>query len=311
MTTNIDVLTLPQAVTDLKTTVTGLASDVTTQATGLVNGIAQDVTNQVNGAVTNLTNSASGLIGGVTDKIAALQNLATSDPASIAAKLGIDTSALSGLSSNLVSQLNSQLSKVTELIPTNVDIGAFAKQGLLLENLTKTEIANIPALQPIVSAPAALKDFSYESLIKEAKGSVDSLLSKATNLAPLTAINDIKNSIGGLAAGVASGVGNVQGLIGQVANVQQLTNDVIGSAVGVVNTVGSAAQNAIEGILPANVGLGSIESNLSTINNLTQNLPGSPNLETSVTSLFGSRQASSLVNVASTNNINNNGWGEG
>lgn len=283
----IDTTQLTQSVTELNSTVTGLADNITNQATGVVNKISD---------------TASGLIGSVKDKLADLQNIATGDPAAIAAKLGIDTSALSGLSENLASQLNKELASIADSIPKNINLNAFTEQGLILENLTKEKLANLPAFQPKIPSPEALIDSSIDSVVATTKGTVDSLLAGATNLAPLTNINDITSAAGKLASGAAAGV-DLQSITDKLSEVQKAAGDVIGSSLGVLNNIGDAAQNAIDGILPATVGLGSIESNLSTINNLTQSLPGSLDLSSSVTSLFGSRQQSALTSVASTNNI--------
>ena len=81
-------------------------------------------------------------------------------------------------------------------------------------------------------------------------------------------------------------------------------NNTIGSSVGLVNNVGSLAQNTVQGLNPANFGIGSVESNFDTVNSLVQNPTKQFNsLGVSVTSQFGSKQASPLAKLVQDNNI--------
>jgi len=137
-------------------------------------------------------------------------------------------------------------------------------------------------------------------LISSKYGDVTSMLDGFTNLSPLTAINKITNPLGLLTAGadIAGGVLDVASAA--ISEASMIVNTTIGVAAGVVNTVGSLAQNAVDGIMPANIGLGSIESNSINISNITQT---QNNLGISVASQYGSLQQSPLAKLVQTNNI--------
>jgi hypothetical protein len=158
-----------------------------------------------------------------------------------------------------------------------------------------------------------LIDSALASAEQAGKSAVD-LLKGATNLSPLTDVAGIKNAIGSAAAGAVAGFGNVNAIVGQITAAQNQANAVIGSAMGVANNIGSLGQNALNTINPANVNLGSVESNLNTVKNIVQdgsNYAG--DLAKSAAAQFGSQQQSPLTKLVSDNNNNNtnNGWGAG
>jgi hypothetical protein len=76
-------------------------------------------------------------------------------PGAIAAKLGIDTSQLSGLTGKLDSKIISELQTVVKELPNNVSLTAVKEQGIILANIGKDALKNIPAIPPRVVAPIA------------------------------------------------------------------------------------------------------------------------------------------------------------
>jgi hypothetical protein len=88
-----------------------------------------------------------------------------------------------------------------------------------------------------------------------------------------------------------------------VSAANSYVNNTIASAAGIANGVGSLSQNAITGFSPASIGLGSVESNFNTVNNLAQSVQRNNNLGISVASQFGSLQASPLTKLVRDNNI--------
>ena len=123
---------------------------------GTLVGLASMGTNlvsNVSGAATKLAGAASSAFTNVTDKIGSLT--AGGDAASIANKLGIDTSQLSGLGGALQSKMLDQLKSATDLIPKSVDLTLAKGAGLLVTNLTGDTIKNIPASLPATVAPDA------------------------------------------------------------------------------------------------------------------------------------------------------------
>ena len=84
---------------------------------------------------------------------------------SLAAKLGIDTSALSkltGVDSNLVDKMK----QAAEAIPKNTDLGKIKSQGIIMGDMSADSFKNLPALPPILKAPlAALPSRSVSSTL--------------------------------------------------------------------------------------------------------------------------------------------------
>jgi hypothetical protein len=275
-----------------------------------VSGQASNLINGASGLTTDVTNlaskGASAVSGALGDAKNAVTNLFSSKPtvdiASVGAKLGIDPSALSGMSAEQSSKMIAQLESVAKSIPENSDLGSLKEQGISFANLSADKLKNLPAIQPKVTAPAALTDPALAALLEEKYGSTKALLSGKVNLAPLTDINKVTNPAGILSAGSNLGFGSAQSLLGSVANANSLVNNTIGSAAGLANNVGSLAQNSIQGFSPSSIGLGSVESNITNITNIAQT--GVPaNLGFSVTSQFGSKQSSPLAKLVSDTNI--------
>jgi hypothetical protein len=275
-----------------------------------VSGQASNLINGASGLTTDVTNLASkgvsAVSGALGDAKNAVTNLFSSKPtvdvASVGAKLGIDPSALSGMSPEQSSKMIAQLESVAKSIPENSDLGSLKEQGISFANLSADKLKNLPAIQPKVTAPAALTDPALAALLEEKYGSTKALLSGKANLAPLTDINKVTNPAGILSAGSSLGFGNAQSALGAIANANSLVNNTIGSAAGLANNVGSLAQNSIQGFAPASIGLGSVESNLASINNIAQTAVPA-NLGFSVTSQFGSKQSSPLAKLVSDTNI--------
>jgi hypothetical protein len=79
----------------------------------------------------------------------------------LAAGFGINTSQISGLSSNLQSKLSPELSNIINSIPSNTDIGASIDQGIILDNMNLTKLGNLPATSPFSIAPSVATDTAY------------------------------------------------------------------------------------------------------------------------------------------------------
>ena len=300
---------IPNAATQLAGNVASSISSLPTTAIASVSGLGTSLVNSASALTNDVTNLASkgasavsGALGNATNAIAGLQNVQTPDIAAIGSKLGIDPSALAGMSPDKVSQMTAQLESVAKNVPENTDLGSLKEQGISFANLTGDKLKNLPAIQPKVTAPAALTDPALATLLEEKYGSTKSLLAGGANLAPLTDINKVTNPAGILSAGSSLGFGNAQSIVGSIGNANSLVNNTIGSAAGIANNVGSLAQNSIQGFSPASIGLGSVESNITNVANLAQS--GVPNnLGISVASQFGSLQSSPLAKLVKDTNI--------
>jgi hypothetical protein len=263
------------------------------------NPLVQNVT----GLATQAFGQVSGLIGNAKNAVTGLQNPIPTDFASVGSKLGIDTSALAGLSPDLASKMTTELTQIADKVPPNTDLGGLKEQGISFANITGDKLSNLPALQPKVSAPAALSDPAFAEIAGQF-GSLSPLTGGRANLAPLTDLNRVTNPLGGLTAGASGIMQNAQSLTGSVTAANSYVNNAIGSAAGIANNVGSLSQNAISGFSPASIGLGSVESNITNVANLTQGPSSEFNkLGVSVSSQYGSLQTSPLAKLVRDNNI--------
>lgn len=121
------------------------AKAIGSKALDAVNGIGKDV-----GAFAN----------GIGDKVKALAG-STADPAAIGASLGINTSALSGLSPNFSSKVLGQAKDLVSKIPSDVNLGQAVSAGLVLDYIPSAKIPNIPATAPYNTAPLPAVDNNY------------------------------------------------------------------------------------------------------------------------------------------------------
>jgi hypothetical protein len=303
--------TIPNAAVGLANNVAGTISALPTTAIAAANGVVTNVTNNVNslaqsvtGIVNDVQTNVSNLVGDVTNKLAALQNTIATDLGAVTAKLGIDPSVFSGLDPKVASKLADDLANVAKLVPSGVDLKELVNQGVSFANVTKEKIANLPVFQPRDTAPAAIIDPALKD-IAQANGSTTKLLSNLPNLPPLTDINKVTNAMGGISAGAVAAVGNAQSLLNSVASAQKYVNDTVGAAAGVINNVGSLAQNTVQGFSPASLGLGSVESNLANVTALTQNVTKTAgDLSSSVAAQYNSLQQSPLAKLVQDTNIN-------
>jgi hypothetical protein len=281
--------------TNVVSSVAALPGNLTAGALNIGTSLVQNVS----GLATKGASAVSGLVGDAKNAITGLQNTQLTDVASVGSKLGIDTSKLAGLSPELASKMTSELSSLADSLPENTDIGSLKEQGISFASVTKDKLGNLPVIQPKTIAPIALEDPAFAEVAAKF-GNVSSLRAGNINLNNLTDLNKVTNPLGS----VANTFGQGLSAFGNVAQANSLINNTIGSAVGIANNVGSLAQNSIQGFSPSSIGLGSIESNISTVANLTQN-PGAQfnKLGISVNNQFGSLQSSPLTKLVQNNNI--------
>lgn len=278
--------------------VNSVASLPSNLASGAVN-MGTSLVQNVSGLATKGVSAVSNLVGDAKNAITGLQNTQVTDAASVGSKLGIDTSAIAGMSPELASKMTAELSSIANELPENTDIGALKDQGISFAYVTKDKLGNLPTVQPKTVSPEALEDPAFAEVAAKF-GNVSSLRSGNVNLNNLTDINKVTNPLGSVSNTFGQGLSS----FGAVSQANSLVNNAIGSSVGIANNVGSLAQNSIQGFAPSKIGLGSIESNISTVAGLTQN-PGAQfnKLGISVNNQFGSLQSSPLTKLVQSNNI--------
>jgi hypothetical protein len=258
-----------------------LASGIRLQASGLINSVQQQATSAI-GGLTSITGAANSAIGGLTsaansaigavtnvasvanfasdiqNKISAITSGIPTDPFAIASKFGINAAQLSGLSADLQSKVLAQAAALNKLIPTNVDISRAIDQGIVLNYIPSGKLANIPAIAPPITAPAAAVDTTFlNQLVKE--GGPQAL----ANAYGVSDISKISSSLlsSSITAGILSSIP------------ASISNPLVGglSAINGVASIGNSLSS----------GLSSLAGSASAINNVQ-------NLATSVTAQFGS-----------------------
>lgn len=280
-----------------------LATGVVNQVSGLAgnaSALASNLGTSALGAVTSLGASANSLISGVGSKLTALQGT-SNDPKALAASLGIDPAQLSGLDPSLISKVTSQLADIKDKLPPNVDIGTAKSQGVIMSAISSDNIVNLPPLEQVIKdakPTISVAADQFENLAKS--GATVAGLSGIGNIPGLTNNALISNALGQASGGLSAGLGNL--------SVTSLT-DKLGSAQSSLNSL--VASNIGAGLLPAQAGLGSVESNASALISTVQGAAGNAtNLAKTATAQFGSnRTASPLDNLIASNNAatsNNN-----
>jgi len=280
-----------------------LAAGVTNQITaagGTISGLAGSAVANISGQADSLLNNVKSNITAITAGIPKL------DPSGIASSLGIDPSQLSGLDPSIQSKVFGQLQAFQSSIPSNVDLNSFKTQGLVMANLNLNNVGNLPPVQIDslgVDTQAALSKISAGSLTA---GGVANPLSSA-NLPGIAGLNQLTNTVGQAASGLTQALGQVSptALTDKLTASQASLNNLVGSTLNV--------SNGLAGLLPAQAGLGSKESNIAAVNNMVQGVGGT-DLSRTASSVFGNNRTTSpldtLVSSANQGNLNN-GWGEG
>jgi hypothetical protein len=272
----------------------GSVADLSTKLTGS----SVDAVNQIKGQAAALTGGAQDAISAVT------KGIPNVDPTALAASVGIDPAQLSGLDPALKSKVIGQLQEIKDAVPDNVDINAFKGQGLVMANLTKENIANLPPIQPEV--PPSITFAEVKTKLSSLGASLGKSLPGASNLPGISGINQLTNQLGQAAGGLTAGLGPIgmSAIKDKLTTAQASLNNIVGSNLNI--------SNGLAGLSPAQAGLGSVESNISAVKGMLQ--AGTGDLANTAAAKFGSLRATSPLDtlVASVNKDDSlNGWGEG
>lgn len=208
----------------------------TTIAAGLAS--AKDIGTTVMSSVSSLGSSAAGLVGSISSKIDSLKGT----EAALAKQLGVDSSKLSGLSSDLQSKIIKELKDAAASIPSGVDVSDAVKNGLILNNIPSTALSNIPVTQPASVAPLPTASLSDLKSILDRGGSlanipgasqipgVAALLSGATGLKIPEGLKVDSSIIGDKLSSVQSGLSQITGQSKSIeASISNIKSTVQGS----------------------------------------------------------------------------------
>lgn len=182
----IDAVSLPS----------GSLSNVTGSLTGLKDGAVK--------AVTQLGTDVGNLASGIGNKVKSLLST-PADPNAIAATVGINASAISGIGAILPSGVSKQVTDLIKNTPENVNLNQAANAGLVLDYIPANKIANIPPPQPYTIAPPPQVDVAYVKQVV-AKGGIPALenlygvnnISKlSSNIIPSDVIGSVRSGVSG------------------------------------------------------------------------------------------------------------------
>lgn len=125
-------------------------------------------------SVVGLGAGVGALVGDAGNKLKSLTG-SKSDPQAIAAQVGLDSSKLSGLDKNLQSNVLKQVSSYVGKTPADTNLTQAVNQGLVLNYIPSSKVANIPATSPYSVAPlpepdAALSSQTPQSVNNPLKG---------------------------------------------------------------------------------------------------------------------------------------------
>lgn len=214
-------------------------------------GAASGLAGSALSAVSSVGSGAAGLISGVSSKIDNLGGIQNA----LSSQLGVDTSKLSGLSSNLQSSIGDTLKNAVSSLKPNVDIGSAVNKGLLLNNIPVDHFGNIPATQPFSLSPQPqipLQDVKY---ILSQGGSLSNISNIASIPNVSSILSDAKNTF-------QSGVGlDASAIAGKISTVQSGLNSITGN---LTNSMESSLNN-ISSIVPS--GLPNVSGVASSVAN--------------------------------------------
>jgi len=192
------------------------------------------------------------------------------NPRSLAEQVGINAPQLSGLSTQFTSFISKQVSGIVDAIPTGVNLQSAQNQGIILDNLTPSTIANLPPTVPYASAPPYITDSSANGSFRD--------VNRYT--VPETTRSFLSNG------------GNVLNQQTSMnANYGIIQNQFYGANAGIVGTQLSGYMAGLPGLTGI---AGSVESAQATVNSVVGSYPGNPNstdLGKSVVTQFGSTSA--------------------
>lgn len=164
---------------------------------------AASVSNLGTNAVSNvigLGGSVNRLVGGVGEKLQGL-TAPNTDPLNIVARGGLDSTQMSGLS-NYTSKINPQIESLIKNTPQNVDLEKAANQGVILNYLPTSKLANLPPQAPFQTAPEPGQSLIDEAAVSAAQGTnidrnifKDKVTSAKNNISSLTGLPNVNDNI--------------------------------------------------------------------------------------------------------------------
>lgn len=158
--------------------------------------LGETLDEQALSAISSLGESANGAVSGVSSRISQLAG----NSSAISSQLGINESVFSGLSPELRTKLTEKVSEAASKIPPNVDLNRASQKGLLLKNISVSDLANIPATQAkningiaasaVINSPTSNISNQLDTLARSQKVSV--VYDKITSTLKTATANETK-----------------------------------------------------------------------------------------------------------------------
>jgi hypothetical protein len=259
-----------------------------------VNTLNEDYFNNGIYDANNIAVASPSQLSNADQETAVVLNSTPADPSAIAAQLGLDPKALSGLSGNQLSSVLSQLQTIASKVPDNTNIAGLAAAGLSMANIYGASIPNLPALQPPDVAKLAAVSASDTQKIIAAGGNIANLpgalaVPGVAFLLSLLTKNNTNNGI--------------QGGAGSLNN--QSTTDKLNTAQGLSSSL--LTSNATPNTAPSAVtGYGSVESNTANTVKTVAGYTGYFSGNTTAYSQFGTqRQTTPIDKLMQTKGVTN------
>jgi hypothetical protein len=221
-------------------------------------GLAAGLDKKSLSSVAELGSKASGLANDVKNKVFSITDGKATDPTALASKFGINMKQLSGLSNDLKSKVLDQVSNLSKQIPQNTDLSAATAQGLVLDYIPASKLANIPATAPFVKAPIPETDKEFLKTLVSKGGKqalanafgVSDVSKISSDLLPTNSVKDIltsspaklNNPLSKLSSklpGVTSIVDKFKSAENQIAAVAGIVGSVEGKISNLQQSVGS------------------------------------------------------------------------
>jgi hypothetical protein len=206
------------------------ANSVNNIASKIVNGLDENAIASAN----RLGAQASNLVNDISKNIkSSLGSIA--DPKAVAANLGLNASKISGLSNNLQSKLTNQINDLKNSIPKNVDLAKAFSNGVAIDKMSPSQIANIPPTTPYMRAP---EPTSIAGTILNAAQNPLKNITRNANPVDKTMLGDKINTV----------KNQLYGLTGNVNIVDKAVNGSVGAIFGSKNSNNNPLEQLIKKI---------------------------------------------------------------
>lgn len=168
-----------------------------------INGLPKTLSRLNIDSVNQLTNlKSSGLLNNANEVIGSSKGT-VADPNAYGARVGLDASKVSGLSSIFQSKLSKDITDYKN-VPDDVNLAQSYQEGVLLEYMSSSDLQNLPANQPKTSAPNPTVNQEYINKVVAAGGmlalaklyGVSSVDKISQSQLPLTAVSAALNNVG-------------------------------------------------------------------------------------------------------------------